>query len=104
MPATTSTPAALRRAYVGAPRAGLYDPAVASDGLTLDTALGPVDLVAIERALSGRPVDLTAAEVAYLFASLPATRAAAVPVAAALELSEDTVRSRARAITGRKVA
>jgi hypothetical protein len=54
--------------------------------------------------LSGRPVDLTAAEVAYLFRSLPATRTAAGPGAAALDLHESTVRSRARAITGHKVA
>ena len=102
MPATTSTPATLRRASTP----GLYDPAVESDGLTLDTALGPVDLVAIERALSGRPVDLTAAEVAYLFTRLAPTRAAAAPVAAALAMPESTVRERARrgTLTGQKVA
>jgi hypothetical protein len=84
----------------GAP--GLYDPAVASAGLTLDTELGPVDTVAIERALSGRPVDLTAAEVAYLFTRLAPTRTAARPVAAALDLSPETVRS--RSLSAHKVA
>ena len=79
---------------------------VASDGLTLDTALGSVDTVAIDRVLSGRPVALTAAEVAYLFALLPATLPAARPVAAALDLSPYTVRDRARrtALTATRVA
>ena len=82
------------------------DPGAASDGLTLDTALGSVDTVAIERVLSGRPVDLTAAEVAYLFALLPATLPAARPVAVALDLSPYTVRDRARrtALTATRVA
>lgn len=75
--------------------AGEGDP-VASDGLTLDTPLGPVDTVAIERALSGQPVDLTAAEVAYLFTRLAPTRTATAPVAAALSMPESTVRYRAR--------
>lgn len=79
---------------------------VSSDGLTLDTDLGPVDLVAIDRVLHGRPVDLTAAEVAYLFTVLPATLPAARPVAAALDLSPYTVRDRARrgALTATKAA
>ena len=87
-------------------RPSLYDAAVASDGLTLDTPLGPVDTVAIERALSGRPVDLTAAEVAYLFTRLAPTRTATGPVAVALSMPESTVRSRARrgALTVTKVA
>ena len=45
-----------------------FDASVASDGLTLDTPLGPVDLVAIERARAGRPVTLTPAELVYLVA------------------------------------
>jgi hypothetical protein len=79
---------------------------VASDGLTLDTALGSVDTVAIDRVLAGRPVDLTAAEVAYLFARLAPTLPAARPVAAALDLSPYTVRDRARRtwLTATKVA
>jgi hypothetical protein len=40
-----------------------YDPRIASRGLTLDTALGPVDLVAVDRAMDGRgPITLTRAE------------------------------------------
>lgn len=45
---------------------GVYDPAVESDGLTLDTDRGPVDLVAIRDAAAGRPVALTPAERYYL--------------------------------------
>ena len=41
---------------------GQYNPRIASRGLTTDTALGPVDEVAIARALSFWPVELTAAE------------------------------------------
>jgi len=40
--------------------------AVESAGLTVDSPLGPVDLVAIERCRSGRPVTLTTAEIAFL--------------------------------------
>jgi hypothetical protein len=63
----------------------VYDPAIASDGLTLDTPAGPVDLIAIERVLAGRPGDpLTEAEYAYLAAlgkpRRTATRQAAAPV------------------------
>jgi hypothetical protein len=46
------------------------DPAVASDGMTIDTPRGPVDLVAIQRARAGRPVQLSEAETAYLYAHL----------------------------------
>ncbi len=46
------------------------DPAIASDGMTIDTPRGPVDLVAIARARAGRPVDLSEAETAYLYAHL----------------------------------
>jgi hypothetical protein len=45
----------------------VYDPSIASDGLTLDTLLGPVDLVAVQRVLDGHPIEsLTKAEWAYL--------------------------------------
>ena len=75
-------------------------------GLTLETESGPVDTVAIERALTGRPVALTAAEVAFLFALLPPSLVAVRPVAVALDLSPYTVRDRARrtALTATKVA
>lgn len=105
MPATTQTSADRCHTRTGTGASGLHDPALKSDGLTLDTPLGPVDTVAIDRALSGWPVDLTAAEVAFLFAALPATLPAARPVAAALDLSPYTVRDRARrALTATKVA
>ena len=42
-----------------------YDPQVPSDGLTVDTPQGPVDLVAVARKLDGRPVELTWAERKY---------------------------------------
>jgi hypothetical protein len=42
---------------------GQYNPRIASRGLTLDTDLGPVDTVALDRAEDGRgPVYLTEAE------------------------------------------
>lgn len=58
---------------------GGYNPRIASRGLTRDTALGPVDLVAVERAFNGRgPVTLTAAEYAEVVERLalcpPASR------------------------------
>lgn len=57
---------------------GQYNPRVASRGLTLDTALGPVDTVAVERAEDGQPVSLTEAERDVLITRLalrtPATR------------------------------
>jgi hypothetical protein len=50
---------------------GRYNPRIASRGLTRDTTLGPVDLVAIERALAGRgPLTLTRAEYAELIERL----------------------------------
>ena len=44
----------------------LWEPTIASDGLTLDTPLGDVDLVAIDRARRGIPVELTDAELTWL--------------------------------------
>jgi hypothetical protein len=49
-----------------AARTASHDPAVASDGLTVDTALGPVDLVAVHRHLRGFDVTLTEAERAWI--------------------------------------
>lgn len=46
--------------------AGVYDPRIASDGLTLDTLLGPVDLVAINRAVRGADIPLDLAERAWI--------------------------------------
>jgi hypothetical protein len=39
-----------------------------SDGLTLDTSAGPVDLVAVQRALDGERLHLTRAEHRYIAA------------------------------------
>lgn len=44
----------------------LWAPDVASDGLCLDTALGDVDLVAVDLARHGHRVTLTPAELVYL--------------------------------------
>ena len=43
-----------------------HDPQIASDGLSVDTALGPVDLVAVDRKLRGFEVELTEAEQAWI--------------------------------------
>jgi hypothetical protein len=59
-----------------------YDPAVPSDGATLDTDRGPVDLVAVTRALAGIPTDLTVSEAAYAISLLRASSGTAVEVAA----------------------
>lgn len=51
--------------------ATVYDPEVESDGLTLDTELGPVDLVAVQRVFDGHSVEsLTEAEMTYLAETL----------------------------------
>ena len=69
---TASTRRAATRPATGRPlskpaaRTVRYNRAVASDGLTLDTALGPVDLVAVLRRLRGFEVELTEAEQAWI--------------------------------------
>lgn len=73
-------------------RAGAYDPAVPSDGATLDTQRGPVDLVAVMRALTGEPVPLTRADAAYAVTLLPASHGTAVQLAGAgLGITPDAV-------------
>ncbi len=52
-------------ALFDAQSAALLEDRVPSDGLTLDTPDGPVDLVAVERALAGERIALTYAERAY---------------------------------------
>jgi len=86
---------------------GAFDPAIASDGLTLDTEFGPVDQVVIERARRGDDsVVMTEAEFFYLLETLPPSLTAARPVAAALNVSADALRKRAQGapITARKIA
>lgn len=62
---------------------GAYDPSVPSDGATLDTDRGPVDIVAVHRALLGIPTALTQADAAYAVSLLPVSYGTAVEVAAA---------------------
>jgi hypothetical protein len=47
-------------------RVFLWEPAIPSDGLTVDTPLGPVDLVAVARAYAGHEVELNEAELTWL--------------------------------------
>ena len=51
-----------------------------SDGMTADTEFGPVDLVAVERALAGERITLTRAEHRYI-AALVRAHLAVRPVA-----------------------
>lgn len=69
---------------------GVYDPDVASDGLTIDTPTGPIDLVAIDRALAGRRVALTPTERHYAV-TLARTTAALRALSVALGLHPETV-------------
>lgn len=61
---------------------GVHDPDQPSDGLTVDTPLGPVDLIAVDRARRGWPTPLTIADRAYLLATLPAYNRPAAELAA----------------------
>lgn len=69
---------------------GVYDPAVESDGLTIDTPTGPVDLIAIDRALAGRRVALTPAERDYAV-SIARTVAELRAVSVALGMHPETI-------------
>jgi hypothetical protein len=72
---------------------GVYDPSVESaGGFTIDTQLGPVDLVAIERARSGRPTPLTPADYAYLIANHPTDVESLEITAEALGIRGDSIR------------
>lgn len=99
MPTTTNTAAAVTRLCQRRPHPGrrattpeLYDPDIASDGLSVDSPLGPVDLVAVERVLAGRPAPLTLADLAYLYAHRPPAHEHIETVAAALGVRPDTVK------------
>lgn len=50
----------------------VVDVSIASDGLTVDTPYGPVDLIAVGRALGGERVYLTRAEHHYVAARVRA--------------------------------
>jgi hypothetical protein len=70
-----------------------YHPEVPSDGLTLDTPAGPVDLVAIERARTGRPTPVTRADIRHATALLPdGTAEHTEPLAAGLGITPDAVK------------
>lgn len=83
---------------------GEYNPRIASRGLTLDTDLGPLDTVAVDRAFDGRgPISLNAAELDALtnrLAALPVVRRSANEpshlraVAAAIEVPRDWLAKR----------
>jgi hypothetical protein len=69
MPATTRPRSTRPRSPRPAarPRTAPYRPALASDGLTVDTELGFVDLVAVKRALAGDDrIRLTVAELDWI--------------------------------------
>jgi hypothetical protein len=65
--------------------------ALPSLGLTVDTPLGPVDLVAVERVRSGVYVRLTRAEEAWLNEHLDYNYQRAELVAEALGITRDSV-------------
>lgn len=96
MPTTTHTVTRLcqRRPHPGrrATAPGLYDPAIASDGLSVDSSLGPVDLVAVERVLAGRPAPLTLADLVYLYTHRTPARERFETVAAALGVRPSSVK------------
>lgn len=71
------------------------DDRVPSDGLTLDTPAGPVDLVAVDRALSGERIELTTAEHAYVH-TLITKRMTARPARLRLGASTTVVNLRGR--------
>jgi len=80
----------------------VHDPGVASDGLTLDTDWGPVDLVAVWRIWHGDAVPVTDADRAYivdLVAQTPGTVTSRI--SNALHMSGDTFK---RAVERRRAA
>lgn len=82
-----------------------YNPDVASDGLTVDTFRGPVDMVVIERALRGLPVRPNPAETTHLGTLVPmGDRTVAQQIADATGVTLAAVLQRAsRARTRRSV-
>lgn len=70
---------------------GAYDASVESDGLTIDSPLGPVDLVAVERAAAGRRTPTTPAEREYVIDLLARGIVTGRTVAAGLGVSHGTL-------------
>lgn len=94
--------------HLPAPRRRPQDTAIPSDGLTLDTAHGPADLVVAWRLLAGQPTPATLADttLAYRLAK-GGTITAARPLAAALGVNESTARrgiDRAKAAAAKQAA
>lgn len=92
----------------GVQLSGVYDPTIESaGGLTVDTPLGPVDLVAVDHILSGRRAPLTPADRAYVLERVRTDYPSLTAAAAALGISRDAVEraaSRARAATRARVS
>jgi len=63
------------------------DPSIRSDGMTIDTEFGPVDPVAVDRALRGYPVRLRPTDSRYLNLQLSGDWDEAARVADALGVS-----------------
>lgn len=88
----------------GVQLSGVYDPSIESaGGLTVDSPLGPVDLVAVGHVLAGRRVPLTPADRAYVLEHVPADWASLTTVGAALGITRSSVEraaTRARARVG----
>jgi hypothetical protein len=88
----------------GVQLSGAYDPRIESaGGLTVDTLLGPVDLVAVGHILAGRRVPLTPADRAYVLERVPTDYPSLTAAAAALGITRDSVEraaTRARARVG----
>ena len=79
-----------------------YHPDVPSDGLTLDTPHGPVDLVAVQRVLDRRPTPVSVADVRYAITQLPDGHTEHVePLAVGLGITTDAVQ---RALERHKAA
>ncbi len=72
---------------------GVYVPGVPSDGLTLDTPAGPVDLVAVERITAGVRTPAGPAERAYVLDLILDGRAQLTRCAAGLRVSGATLLS-----------
>jgi len=94
--------------HLPAPRRRPQNTAIPSDGLTVDTAHGPADLVVAWRLLAGHPTPATLADTTLAYRLAKGGKiTAARPIAAALGVSASTVErgiERARAAAARAAA
>lgn len=81
-----------------------YDPAIPSDGLTVDTDCGPADTVALERVRRGIRCPLTFAERQLLNAEIEYDLDAELMLADGLGVSHDSVRRLIARARGRRRA